>query len=103
MTDKSEAEIEADEVIDTFDELVRQRDALLIQNERLLNDIEQWNATIAAGAAKAEQMEAVIQAARAYATHRHVVCMPCMENLKAALAAYDANQTPLPVAFRPGA
>jgi len=82
---------------------IEQRDALLAQNERLIADIERWNETIAAGAAKAEQMDAVIRAARGYATHRHVVCMPCMETLKAALAAYDANQTPLPGAFKPGA
>lgn len=90
-------------------DLYRQRDELLAQNERLLADIERWNATIAAGAAKAEQMEAVIQAARGVANclgssltdmvWEHASGGACLNLLDEALAAYDANPVPLPTTF----
>jgi hypothetical protein len=87
---------------ETVVRLGAQRDELLAQNKRLLDDIERWNATIAAGRERAEQMEAVIRAARnldARKDEGYATLVSYLIRLHEALATYDANRTPWPEPF----
>jgi chromosome segregation ATPase len=75
---------------------------LLARHEQLLNDIEEWNETIAVGQTRAEQMELVIQAARdliARQDQGYATTVSYTIRLREALEVYDANRTPLPEAF----
>lgn len=89
MSSKSEAEIEADEAIDTFDELVRQRDELRAENE-------QWRTDWLNMQAENERLEALnlTQAQRIASDYAEI------ERLRAALRllAYQADQHPLKIA-----
>ena len=70
--------------------------------ERLLADIERWNATIAVAVTKAEQMDAVIRAARNLVERRdegYATLVSYLIRLHEAVATFDANPTPLPVAL----
>ena len=77
-------------------------DESLKHHERLLSDIDRWNATIALGAEKAKLMEAVILAARELTiiqNEGYTKLVSRLIRLTDALEAYDANPVALPAPF----
>lgn len=49
-------------------------------------------ATVARQAEQIERLQRVVEAAKSYRDHRHVVCMPCMDVLREALAALEPGR-----------